>query len=201
MPKTVIKHFQDADGTKLKVGFFGVTIDSKQQPYVRYEDFMQRAKDMSKELSPQADIVVPLTHLDIEDDLELAKTITGFPLVVGGHDHYNMKHMVGSTVVAKADANAKTAYIHTLTYNTNDHQYTIDSELVKIDENIQEDELTKSRVDYWKQIAADDLAKKGFDPDKIITRLVSPLDGRESTVRGGKSWRRLLFTIGRNRNR
>ena len=185
-PKTVIKHFQDADGTKLKVGFFGVTIDSKQQPYVKYQDFMQRSKDMSEELNPQVDIIIPLTHLDIEDDLELAKTITGFPLVVGGHDHHNMKHMVGSTVVAKADANAKTAYVHTLKYNKNHHLWKMDSELVKIDENIEEEEFTKSKVDYWKQAAADDLANKGFDPDKIITHLSSPLDGRESTVRGGQ---------------
>ncbi len=170
----------------LKVGFFGVTIDSKQQPYVKYQDFMQRSKDMSEELNPQVDIIIPLTHLDIEDDLELVKTITGFPLVVGGHDHDNMKHMVGSTVVAKADANAKTAYVHTLKYNKNDHRWKMDSELVKIDENIEEEEFTKSKVDYWKQVVADDLANNGFDPDKIITHLSSPLDGRESTVRGGQ---------------
>ena len=186
IPKYIIKHFSDADGTELRVGFFGVTIDSKQQPYVIYEDYMQRSKDMAKELSPKVDIIVPLTHLDIEDDLLLAKTVTDFPLILGGHDHYNMRHLVGSTIVAKADANAKTAYVHTLEYNRNNQQFTLDSELVKIDASIEEEKFTKKRVDYWNQIAANDLDKKGFDPDKIITQLKEPLDGRESTVRGGQ---------------
>ncbi|MEE9372381.1 MAG: 5'-nucleotidase C-terminal domain-containing protein, partial [Saprospiraceae bacterium] len=144
------------------------------------------AKDMTAKLMAEVDIIVPLTHLNIQDDLLLAKTIPGFPLIIGGHDHDNMRHMVGNTVVAKADANAKTAYIHTLTYNKKTHQYRVDSKLVKIDEKLEEEVRTKSRVDHWNNIATDDLARKGFDPDKVITYLDSPLDGRESTVRGGQ---------------
>lgn len=186
IPETIIKTFTDSDGTSVTIGFFGVMIDSKQQPYVAYEDHFQRSQHMLKELYPKVDLIIPITHLDIEDDLDLAKRIPQFPLIMGGHDHDNMRFLVGPTVVAKADANAKTAFVHTLKFDAKDRTYIVYSELVKIDKTIEEDPSTKARVDHWIKIAEEDLAKKGFDPNETIVYLQSPLDGRESLVRGGQ---------------
>ena len=186
IPNFIIKTFTDEDGTSVRVGFFGVTLDSKQQPYVAYEDFMQRAEVMNQELSRKVDLIIPITHLDVADDVKLAKQINNFPLIMGGHDHDNMRLMVGSTVIAKADANAKTAFVHTLKFDARERTYIVYSELVKIDKNIAEDEIVKTRVDNWKKIAENDLGKKGFHPDNAVAFFSSPVDGRESTVRNNQ---------------
>ncbi len=187
IPNTIIKTFTDDDGTSVKIGFFGVTLDSKQQPYLAYEDFMQRSEMMMQELSGKVDLIIPITHLDLEDDVRLAKQIKGFPLIIGGHDHDNIRLMVGSTVIAKADANAKTAFVHTLKFDARERTYIVYSELEKIDKNVVENEAVKSRVEYWKKIALEDLVKKGFHAENPVTYLSTPLDGRESTIRNNQS--------------
>jgi len=185
-PETIIKTYKDTDGTTVKVGFFGVTLDVKQQPYVAYEDPFARAKLMVEDLRKKVDIIVPITHLEKADDIKLAGMLKGIPLIMGGHDHNNMRLMINQTVIAKADANAKTAYVHTLKFNKKKKEYTVYSELVKIDNTIKEDAGTKMRVNYWNKIAQEDLAKRGFNPDSVIVNLKLDLDGRESTVRGGQ---------------
>lgn len=186
IPENIIKTFVDDDGTTLRVGFFGVTLDVKQQPYVTYEDPIQRAQAMVKELDSKVDIIIPITHLEIADDMKLAKRIPRFPLIMGGHDHYHMRRIQGTTIVAKADANAKTAYVHTIKYDTKEKEYTVYSELISIDEKIKSDPKVKERVEYWNQIAQKDLEKKGYQPNAVVTQLKDPLDGTEQTVRAGQ---------------
>ena len=54
---------------------------------------------------------------------------------MGGHDHDNMREQIGNVVMAKADANAKTAYIHRITYNKVTGKVDVKSELKKIDDS------------------------------------------------------------------
>jgi 5'-nucleotidase/UDP-sugar diphosphatase len=183
IPETIIQTFTDEDGTSVTVGFFGVTLDVKQQPYLTYKDPIQRSKAMVEELDSKVDLIIPITHLEIIEDKKLAKTIPRFPLIMGGHDHHHMRFLVGSTVVAKADANAKTAYVHTIRYDTNDKTYTVYSELIMLDNNFNLDSNVNERVKYWTEIAEKDMEKQGFSPNEVVTVLDTPLDGKESTIR------------------
>lgn len=184
IPETIIQTLTDEDGTSVTIGFFGVTLDVKQQDYLTYEDPLQRSKAMVKELDSKVDLIFPITHLEIEEDLKLAKAIPRFPLVMGGHDHNQMRFLVGSTVVAKADANAKTAYVHTIKYDTNEKTYTVYSELITLDKSYALDPMVDKRVKYWTEIAENDMRKQGFSPKEIVIILDDPLDGTEGTIRG-----------------
>ncbi len=186
IPETIIKTFTDEDGTSLTVGFFGVTLDVKQQDYVAYEEPIQRSKAMVKKLDSKVDLIFPITHLEIADDLKLAKAIPRFPLIMGGHDHNNMRFLEGSTVVAKADANAKTAFVHTIKYDAREKTYTVYSELVTLDNSFDLDPAVNKRVEYWKGIANKDLESRGFSPNETVAVLDEALDGTERTVRGGQ---------------
>lgn len=186
IPESIIQTFTDEDGTSVTLGFFGVTLDVKQQPYLAYEDPIQRSKAMVKELDSKVDLIFPITHLEIAEDLKLAKAIPRFPLVMGGHDHNQMRFLVGSTVVAKADANAKTAYVHTVKYNTIEKTYTVYSELITLDNNFDLDPQVDKRVKYWTSIAQKDLEKQGFSANEVVTILDEKLDATERTVRGGQ---------------
>ena len=101
------------------------------------------------ELKDKVDIVFGLTHLEIEQDIELLKIIPEIPLIIGGHDHNSMSVSVGKSKITKADANAKTIYIHTLVYNIKTKDVVIDSELFFINKKIASKPEVATIVNKW----------------------------------------------------
>ena len=174
---------EDADGTKAKIGFFGTTINSNPKDFVIYEDFKVEAIKAYQFLALFTDLVIGVTHLEIEQDLELAALLPDVPLLMGGHDHTNMIHTVGKVKVTKADANAKTAYVHRVQINTKTKNTVIKSELVELNESVALDPALSKVVDKWNNIANEIFSKDGFDIKEVISTLDEPLDGRESSIR------------------
>lgn len=183
VPEYIIQSFEDADGTKVKVGFISTTIASNPKDYVHYEDIFEEIKRLYKVVAPQADLVLAITHLKEEDDLKLAKMLPKVPLLMGGHDHHHMKIPVGKTVLTKADANAKSAYWHTINFDNG--KVSINSDLKELNEAIKLDTETDKVVQEWMMITNDLLKKNGINPDRVITKLSEPIDARESVVRRG----------------
>ena len=189
-PDSYSWNVSDADGTQIKIGFFGATINSNPKDYVFYDNHTDRAVAEIKKLRSNTDIVLGLTHLEIDQDTILARKLQSLadevgnvPLFMGGHDHDNMIYQIGNTRVTKADANARTAYIHRLSYNTQTKELDITSSLVEINQWLTEDPAVKATVDKWTNIADESFKKDGFDPYKVIATLDTPLDGRESSIR------------------
>lgn len=174
---------KDADGTSLELGVFGVLINTGRKPYVEYTDWAESAKKSYDALKPKTDVVVGLTHLAIDDDLKLAAMLPELPLIMGGHEHENSMNKVGKTTVAKADANAKTVYVHTLRYDKKTKTATVRSELRKVDASVSDEAATAATVAKWEKIKNEALATSGFDPSKVVTDKIKSLDCRETTVR------------------
>ena len=183
IPETYIWEIKDADGTTAKIGVVAVTLPFNKKDYVHYDDFTQAAKEAYDELAAKCDVVVALTHLDIADDLKLAKQLPDLKLVMGGHDHHNMIHEVGNVVVAKADANAKTVYVHQLKLDKTAKTTKVESILLPIDENITEDATTAKVVNKWNMIAERSYADLGFEPNKLVLETDEILEGREHIIR------------------
>lgn len=173
----------DEDGTELKIGIFGATINSNPKDYVVYKDHTVEALEACQELALETDVIIGLTHLDIETDLKLAKLLPQVPLIMGGHDHHHMKHQVGNTIVAKADANAKSAYVHTLYFNKKTRMARVSSRLISIDDSIQDDLEVAATVRKWSAILKNNIRNIYPYPNKVIYTTKVPLDGRESTNR------------------
>jgi len=182
-PDYVIAEVKDADGTSVKLGVFGVLVTTGQKPFVTYTEPLAEAKRAHAELLGKTDIRIGLTHLDVADDLKLAAMLPDVPLIMGGHDHDNMFHKVGRTHVAKADANARTVYVHTLRHNKKTGVTMVKSELRRIDASLQPDPATAAVVDKWEKIKSESLSSAGFDATKKVTDLKEPLDCREAAVR------------------
>jgi len=188
IPKIITRTFSDSDGTHLKLGIFAVTLADKVACHVIYEDPIETAKQMTTDLENQnVDMILPITHLDLVDDKKLARVIPKFPLIIGGHDHNHMSVQVGKTTITKADANAKTAYVHTISYDKKTRNIKVASKLVKIDKSIASDPEVAKIVKKWKDIAYEDLKKKGFEPNAKVIDLKESLDGTEKTIRGGQA--------------
>ncbi len=183
VPDTWIWEISDEDGTSIKIGFFGATLDMNQVKYVEYLDVTNTCLEAVQSLSLQTDVVIGLTHLNVAEDLELAAKLPQVPLLMGGHDHHHIRESVGNTLVTKADANAKTAYVHTLTYNKNTRKTTVSSKLIDINDQLHSDEEVKSIVDKWKRIMDDNITKIVDQPYAEIYYTKVSLDARESVNR------------------
>ena len=134
-----IKEISDADGTNIKIGFISVCIPSNPKEYVLYKDMfssIQKEYDLIKE---EVDVVLGLTHVKIEHDREIARLLPNIPLIMGGHEHDHKNEMIGDVKITKADANAKTAYIHTINFDKKTKETTISSLLKTIDTSIVDD--------------------------------------------------------------
>ncbi len=175
--------FKDADGTTVHVGLFGICINSNPKAFVQYEDYVNAASRAIASLKQRCDILIGLTHLSIEDDKKLAAKFPEIHLILGGHEHVHSYDTVGMCRIAKADANAKTVYIHRLQYNKTTKSLSINSSLLTIDQSIADDPETQIKVDQWTGIGQQSLRQQGFDPDQVIATIDQPLDGRETSVR------------------
>jgi len=184
IPETIQFLISDADGTEAVLGFFGVTIDSNPQPYVAYENYLEAAQRVYPELKENSDILIGLTHLSLSQDKKLAETLPGVSLLMGGHEHNSMLLDAGNAKIAKADANAKTLYVHTLTFYKNQNRLVIDSELVPIDERVPEQPLVQEIVEEWNDVLETEIKKVVDDPYQQIYFAKTPLDGTDSASRG-----------------
>lgn len=103
----------DAGGAR--VGLFSLTTDEKHPDYVeRFLPPAEVARERVARLrSAGADVVVALTHLRFDQDLELLRTLgrDGPDLVVGGHEHNKIHDRARRRWVLKADAEARSATV------------------------------------------------------------------------------------------
>ncbi len=173
----------DSDGNKMKFGVFGVTIPSNPKDYVSYGDIYENAERAYSLASQKADFVVGLTHVSIDEDKEIASRLRSLPLIMGGHEHYNMLEKEGRTIITKADANAKSVYVHTLIYNLRTKYLHINSELVIVTSKIASSAKVERVVNKWTDFLDEKLKEVIEKPDEVIYNATAPLDGTDTANR------------------
>lgn len=185
VPPYFITTIPGENETEIRVGFVGVTLPSNPAAYVSYLDPFTQMQIYVDEIKDDTDVIVGLTHLAIADDQRLAEEIPEIDIILGGHEHENIQMWRGKdfTPIFKADANARTVYIHKLAYDTELEQLTINSQLQLVNEAIAPDPFIAKVVNYWQQKAFNAFRENGFDPEAIVTESPIPLDGLESSVR------------------
>lgn len=174
----------DSNGKKVKIGFISVTIPSNLQDFVHYGDIISEAERAYQTLVGKVDLVFGLTHLEIEQDIELAKRLPNVKFIMGGHEHNSMLVQEGDAIIAKADANAKTVYVHTFRYNTITKNLKFDSHLFPIDEKIASKPAIVVIVDKWNAVLETKLKEVIEGPNEVIYNAKSPLDGTDRASRG-----------------
>ncbi len=182
VPTALIQTLETANGP-LRIGWIGVTLPANKVDWVVYLDMYAAAEAAYEAIADDCDLVFGLTHLDMDQDIELARRIPGLALILGGHEHTNRVARVGDCLVAKADANAKTAYVHRIAFDPATGASEVSSELLPIDSNLPSDPAVQSVIDGWEKVADEAFARMGVDPDEIVGRTMVPLDAREVTLR------------------
>jgi len=136
-----------------------------------------------------ADIVLAVTHQSLSDDIKLADLGLDIDLILGGHEHENMSIRRGPkfTHITKADANARSVFIHDISYDTNRKTVEIESKLEFITSKYKEDAKISALVSQWKKKAFDAYRAKGIEPNQVVTNSTESLNGLESAVRNNST--------------
>ena len=129
------------------------------------------------------DAVVAITHQSIEEDEILAREIPGLAAIMGGHEHDQHFEKIGDVPITKAKANAKSAFIVTLSVNKNKRKVKVLTRPETLDENVVLDSACNAVVERWVNIAENNYASLGFDARKVVLNTGEPLDGRETEIR------------------
>jgi 2',3'-cyclic-nucleotide 2'-phosphodiesterase (5'-nucleotidase family) len=181
--ETFIKEFTDEDGTKIKVGFISVCIPSNPKEFVEYGNIFVKARASYAALKDSVDIVFGLTHVKLANDKRIAKLIPNLPLIMGGHEHTNSNDFVGNVQISKADANAKTVYVHRISYDKNTKKTIVKSELKEINTSIKSDKKVGEIVNKWQLILKSKIQDVIEKQEEVIFVAKTPLDGRDTPIR------------------
>tara|TARA_R110002073_G_scaffold128999_6_gene275273 strand:- start:38140 stop:39645 length:1506 start_codon:yes stop_codon:yes gene_type:complete len=178
-----IKEISDADGTRIKIGFISVCIPSNPKDFVNYTDMYESVQKEYDRIKDQADVVIGLTHVKIAQDEKIAELLPNVPLIMGGHEHTNKDVKAGNVIIRKADANAKSAYIHKIDFDRKSNTTKISSQLKEIDTTVAYNPTVKTLVDKWQQIMNDQISQIVENPYEVIYHTDVPLDGRDTPIR------------------
>lgn len=173
----------------VKVGLFGVlTTDSPTLSAgardARFQHEAEAAQTAVQALRDHgAELVVALTHLDLAQDVALARRVKGIDLVLGGHDHDAATLQEGNTLVVKAG---------------HDGVY-----LAAVDMVVERGEAGKVKVwpAGWRLVSTKDEAGEPAMAEAArrhadavdsgmsvpLATLAAPLDSRHEMVRGGEA--------------
>jgi 2',3'-cyclic-nucleotide 2'-phosphodiesterase (5'-nucleotidase family) len=183
-PEYEVLNIPSVDGeATLRVGLIGLCLLFNKRDYVVYEDPFYATERILGCVRPETDFVMAITHLSMDMDKQLAGRFSELRLIMGGHEHENMFEVENGVPIAKADANAKTAYVHRIRYELPANTLSIDSKLVPLNESITPDKEIAAAVQDWETRAYQAFRDAGYQLDKVITKLKEPLNGLETDIR------------------
>ncbi len=186
VPRHALLTVRERDRT-VRIGLVTATVADTVRDYVRYDDPIDAVRWELAALPEPVDIVVALTHQTIEQDVALVESIPEIDLVLGGHEHENfeLRRGPGLTPILKADGNARTVFVHRLSFDPKTRALAIDSRLVHLDESVPEDPAIARLVGTWVERAYEAFRRAGFDPERVVGEVPVALDGRDAAVRRG----------------
>lgn len=175
----------DANGRQIRLGVIGLVLDSYATRWGHLSPPLEAARREVAALTGKVDAVIALTHLSLADDQALASAIPEIDVILGGHEHENWMLQRGDrlTPIIKADANARSVAVVTLSFGAANARPTVAHRLQSIDAEVPKQPAAEALVRRWTTMAFDAFRKDGFEPDRVVGRATEPLDGRESVVR------------------
>jgi 5'-nucleotidase len=151
--------------SNIKILIIGLTIDDNMgppssQPYVTItsqrtlpEFTADYIKYLHQNLSLHWDVLVCLTHLNMQNDIEVVEHNLPIDVLMGGHEHENYYLKRGSkyTPIYKADDNAFSVFIHRFAYQPQTKQLLIFSKLTIVSPRFQDEPETADIANYYYQ--------------------------------------------------
>jgi 5'-nucleotidase/UDP-sugar diphosphatase len=161
----------------VKVGFFGTTLQGDYSRYVRCTDADSAAHSaIGSLIATGAQFIVGITHQNLETYSALLVREPRLDLILGGHEHEWHDVSVGGRHVVKADANARTAQV--VTVSPVGGQFLQSARLDTLSRTVGLDIGTQRVIDGWQ-----DSLRKRLGPERTIAHATAPIEGRDLASR------------------
>jgi len=146
-----------------------------------FRDPVEVAKELVPALDAQADVVVVLSHLGFDEDLRLARSVSGIDLIVGGHSHTQLDEpvVVGDTVIVQANEYGKFLGFVKLTVE-NGNVVDVVGQLLPITADAPVDVTIQGIIDRWEQ-------RLDAQLDQVVGEALVDLNGERQFVRTGET--------------
>ncbi|CAF0986404.1 unnamed protein product [Adineta steineri] len=183
----------------IKILLIGLTIDDNMGPpsaerYVTItpqrglpEFTHQLLKHLRENLNLKWDVIICLTHLNMQNDIEIVEHNPSIDVLMGGHEHENYYLKRGSkhTPIYKADDNAFSVFIHRFAYQPKTKQLLIFSKLTQVSRRFKDEPETAKIADYFYQAGLQAYRVAGYVPEHVVCVLPAGLnfDGRSAVIR------------------
>ncbi len=147
----------------IRIGIIGLITETT--PYIiipkgneglRFDPPLLVTQQLVDQLAGQTDIIVLLSHLGHEEDLDLARKVQGVDIIIGGHSHTLVNPPVkidrkdGSTWVAQADAYGTHVGVIELMIDVDENRITaFDGRLIAANDMIEVDPVVEALISTW----------------------------------------------------
>ncbi len=174
----------------IKAGIFGLTVDSQPRDWLTYgydagkvDGFVRAAID--RLTARGAQILIALTHQEIDQDVRMARAFPEIDMVIGGHEHFFMQRRIGKTWITKADADVKSAITIEVNRDATGRLAVAAPRRIEVGADIQKDPVVEAEVQAsLAELASAARAQTGRDLMQVIGSTEHTLEGVEPAVRG-----------------
>lgn len=146
----------------LRIGLYGLLLKGNDYAPIYRDAFAESCRMLAELRARKADVIIALTHMNLEDDLRLlglGSDVRPLPkdelpcryqpdLIVGGHEHHNIATPVDAPRIFKADSDARSAWVLRVK-KAPDGTVSIRSELHTLDESVPADPIAERLANQW----------------------------------------------------
>ncbi len=161
----------------VKFGFFGATILQSYPRWIKCGSLDSAVHATIPKLKAAgAEVIVGLTHTTRAEDSTLLANEPSIDFILGGHEHTPQIVEIGNRFIVKADRNAETAQLVTMTRQGGGWRRS--HQLIRLDSTVAADAKSAALVRRWQ-----DSLEKRLGPPGIIATTPVPIDITNTPLR------------------
>ena len=190
--KPLFKRYLIREVNGLRVGIFSLlsqdvflrASDPRKKGLI-IRDPVETAQEMVRELGPQADLIILLSHLSYSRDVELAQKTSGIHIIVGAHTgaHLSNPPVIENTIILQASSQGKYAGRLDLTLLSKEASFynestkrSLESNLRRISVQLRSPKVSEYQNAQWKTAKERyESALQQLEGKNFFNNIISPL--------------------------
>jgi len=151
----------------LKIGIFSLVspdvflgLSDQRKKGLIFRDPFETAQEMVRELGPQTDLIILLSHLSYPKDVELAQKISGIHIIIGGHTGVDLTNppVIKNTIIVQNSSKGMYARKLNLTFSNKEAtfynvktKYTYERNLAKLRQQLSSVQASEAEKNKWQR--------------------------------------------------
>ena len=165
--KTLFQRYVIKEVNGLKIGIFSllspdafISASDPRKKGLIFRDPVETAQEMVRELSPQTDLIILLSHLGYHKDMELAQKISGIPIIIGGHTGVDLTNppVIKNTIILQNSFKGMYARKLNLTFSNKEATFynvttkrTYERNLTKLRQQLNSAQTSEAEKNQWQR--------------------------------------------------